>query len=430
MLEKIHNNGTGSIVSAVVLDDTIAPNTHNDNTHDAKDTFAQSLLSRYLRWNLNKFAESPSPYGERALTELNTSIVVRTVTPQVNDNRYSLAQDAVNDLLAQDIDVLIQLSQRFFDGEWLSVPKYGVWSYVYGGGSQHRNEAPGIWEHYNEEICTHIALHMRRGTANQPQVLDQSAIATDKTSVTKTRFKLYWRSATMLPRKIAELHNLGYEEFNQQIQHPEPINNSNESTSHSNELINLKTAPTYIWRNFSAYINRALFQRRYDEKWMLYFKLGNELSTSVAEFKKIESSNDRYWADPHTIERDGIFYVFVEEFMYKTNKGVLETDYHLSYPFLLEHDGETYMVPESSDNRTLDLYRCIDFPNRWEKVKPLLSDIRAKDTTLLHYNGLWWMFTNLCELHGNSNDELDELYLFYSTDLTTVMPCSFKRLPN
>ena len=98
-------------------------------------------------------------------------------------------------------------------------------------------------------------------------------------------------------------------------------------------------------------------------------------------------------------------------------KVVLERDYHLSYPFVFEHEGETYMIPESSENRTIDLYRCTGFPDKWEHVRTLMDGVRAVDTTLHHADGRWWMFTNRCDTEGGTTH--DELYLFSAEHFLT-----------
>lgn len=432
MLERVQNNGTGSVVLAVVRGETKTATGESE-----KRSLALSLLNRYLRWDLRKFAELPDPYRKRSSIELTESIAIETMTPEVTTGCDRLAQKDVDTLREHNIDVIIQLGWQVLQGELLSVPRYGVWSYHHGDNQLNRGGPPGVWEHYYAKTCTGITLQILSENSDNPLVIDRSNIATDKTSVSKTRFKLYWRSLDMLPRKLAELHQLGYEEFEQQARHLSPAFDFYSQPLLSEASVDLKTALTYIWRSYSAYVKRALFQRRFDEKWMLYYKLGDELSTSLGQFSKLESPNDRYWADPHTIERDGTFYVFVEEFIYATGRGriavipiekdgsigkaqtALETDYHLSYPFVFEHDGHTYMIPESSNNRSLDIFQCTSFPNKWEYVKTLMNDVRAKDATLFQHDGLWWLFTNMCELKGNNNDELDELHLFFATHFLT-----------
>jgi hypothetical protein len=146
-------------------------------------------------------------------------------------------------------------------------------------------------------------------------------------------------------------------------------------------------------------------------------------------FRSLIPGKDRYWADPFIVTRHDRYHVFIEEKIYATGRGriacltldkqgylqshqvVLERPYHLSYPFIFEHRGETYMLPETAQNRTLEVYRCVRFPDQWEFAKVLMTDIYAVDATLLEYKNKWWLFANV---KGEGGSSLDALHLFFS----------------
>jgi hypothetical protein len=143
--------------------------------------------------------------------------------------------------------------------------------------------------------------------------------------------------------------------------------------------------------------------------------------------------SDRYWADPFVLERNGRYFVFFEELPFRAGKAhislmeiapdgtasapvkVLERDYHLSYPFILEHDGQLYMVPETARRGTVELYRCIDFPLRWRLERVLMEGVRCVDATFHREGARWWMFANVAA--GRSRMFDDELHLFHAEDL-------------
>lgn len=106
----------------------------------------------------------------------------------------------------------------------------------------------------------------------------------------------------------------------------------------------------------------------------------------------------RYWAaDPFVFEKDGETYIFAELYDYLRKRGaigycrlsdpqktwtpVIRESFHLSYPYLFSRDGQIYMIPESSQNASLLLYRAVRFPDLWEKVKVLRNNVRYVDTT-------------------------------------------------
>ena len=118
----------------------------------------------------------------------------------------------------------------------------------------------------------------------------------------------------------------------------------------------------------------------------------------------------RFLADPFGLWRDGKLHVFAEAFDYRTPKGtidvlvydrtgkliqqqpVLREDWHLSYPYVFEHGGETYMLPEASASGHLTLYRAKAFPLEWEKVGAFDFRKAAIDATPFHHAERWWMF--------------------------------------
>jgi hypothetical protein len=147
-------------------------------------------------------------------------------------------------------------------------------------------------------------------------------------------------------------------------------------------------------------------------------------------FRPLIPPKDRYWGDPFVIERGDGYYVFIEEKPYASGRGhiacltldvqgnlasqqvVLERPYHLSYPFLFEQAGELFMIPESAAHRTVELYRCAHFPDRWEFVRELMTDIYAVDATLLQHADQYWLFANVKAPGGSS---LDALHLYHSS---------------
>ena len=117
-----------------------------------------------------------------------------------------------------------------------------------------------------------------------------------------------------------------------------------------------------------------------------------------------------FYADPFGLWRDGKLYLFVETYDYWRRRGsidvltldrdlrvqsrrpALHEPWHLSYPFLIEDGGQTYMLPEAFRSGTLTLYRAVDFPTRWEPAARIVLDAVAIDATPIFHNGMWWLF--------------------------------------
>jgi hypothetical protein len=73
------------------------------------------------------------------------------------------------------------------------------------------------------------------------------------------------------------------------------------------------------------------------------------------------------------------------------------------------------MLPETRQNKTIELYECTEFPLKWELKKTLFSNIDALDSTIFKHQNKYWLFTNI---ENYNNHEINkELHLFYSNDL-------------
>lgn len=72
---------------------------------------------------------------------------------------------------------------------------------------------------------------------------------------------------------------------------------------------------------------------------------------------------------------------------------VLAEPFHLSYPHVLAWCGEHYLVPETSAQERVQLYRARRYPHDWEPAEVLLEGRPFSDTTLLHHGGCWYAFT-------------------------------------
>ncbi len=160
-------------------------------------------------------------------------------------------------------------------------------------------------------------------------------------------------------------------------------------------------------------IRRVWQKALYLEQWRLLYAFGDELPASFAGFRPLTPPRDRFWADPHIVRADGRYYIFVEEYLFRSEKGhiavlemdeqgdcaeavkVLERPWHLSYPFVFAWEGGYFMAPESSANRTIALYECVEFPHRWRFRMNLMEGVDAVDSTLLPHDGLWWLFTGI-----------------------------------
>ena len=123
-----------------------------------------------------------------------------------------------------------------------------------------------------------------------------------------------------------------------------------------------------------------------------------------------EQPSFTFLADPFALWHEGCLHLFAEAYDYRTRHGVIDCltltaefaiaerrtvlrePWHLSYPYVFEVDGETWMLPEAARSGELTLYRATRFPDRWEPVQRIALDVAPIDATPVRHEGLWWLF--------------------------------------
>lgn len=121
------------------------------------------------------------------------------------------------------------------------------------------------------------------------------------------------------------------------------------------------------------------------------------------EFVSMYDNKKNWAADPFIVEHNGKIFIFVELYDYKNKRGkiavaefknlseklqfevIISDKYHFSYPNIFKFNNEYYMIPESGENLSVDLYHAVDFPYKWEKVKTLLFGEDYADSTFFDF---------------------------------------------
>jgi hypothetical protein len=167
------------------------------------------------------------------------------------------------------------------------------------------------------------------------------------------------------------------------------------------------------------------------EQWYLAYRQGPDLEDSSAtpdlvpcRFHALVPPTDRFWADPFPYRTGGKTWVFFEEFIYRSPRPhiavmefgphgptgparvALSTDTHLSYPFVFEYGGQTYMMPETASTGRVQLWRAERLPSDWVPDRVLIEDRPLVDATMACVDGQWWLWASATTSLGVSWDEL------------------------
>ncbi len=388
-------------------------------------------LYRYLDSNRH----NPNP---NALEKIDASNLLAGI-PRIDvDETQSLSiidQSLTETIIKYQIDLFLQFGFANIDKLSLSkISKYGVWYFFHGDIENPENTPPGLMEVLEERGEIGAYLLMTSDKFAGEKIIYRSFTSAGNTSMRENNNINYWKSVSFIPRALKELSDTGEKKFFENVSRSvRPLNRlSSRQYVAPGNIQMLKALLPFAIKKMANKI-RKLF---YFEQWVLLFSYTKpDLSPDFRNFKEIIPAKDRFWADPHIILHDDKYYIFIEEMIFKNHRAhisvitldkhgnhdqpriVLQKPYHLSYPFVFRHDNRYYMIPETSENKTIELYRCTGFPDNWEFVMNLMENVEAVDTTLFEKDGKWWMFVNIREHPGASLSE--ELFLFHSTELMT-----------
>ncbi|MGN6548558.1 MAG: glucosamine inositolphosphorylceramide transferase family protein [Pararhizobium sp.] len=189
-------------------------------------------------------------------------------------------------------------------------------------------------------------------------------------------------------------------------------------------------ATAYLTRALPRLGREALRRTRFRHAhWRVGYRL--HAGPGVAEtgrlgdgWRVLPDAGDHFYADPFPFAWQGRRFIFVEDYPHATGKAVisvseidgaggaspprpvLEEPHHLSYPFVFERDGAIWMLPEGSASGRLTLYRCLEFPDRWQPAHVLIEDREISDATLVEKDGTLYLLATERDGYGSTSDTL------------------------
>ncbi|CAH9137554.1 unnamed protein product [Cuscuta epithymum] len=90
----------------------------------------------------------------------------------------------------------------------------------------------------------------------------------------------------------------------------------------------------------------------------------------------------------------------------------LDEDWHLSYPYVFDYNGNIYMMPEGSAKGDLRLYRAVNFPIEWTLERVIMKKPMV-DSFIIPHNGKYWLFGS--DHSGIGAQKNGQLEIWYST---------------
>ena len=305
-----------------------------------------------------------------------TSDFLKSTYPSITTiNVTSLRKDGSKN---HDFEVIVNLTDVLLSEDDINASKNGVWNILFFDAEQNRRGPIGFWEVLEGDsgigatLCT-IADNNQDRCNIRSKCFFNRAWSMSETSRTVTE-----GAVSMVLKELNALSD----------------GNRTISLKPDSQLPNRKYPGftdvfRYIYRFYYGLgakalekLGNAFFGIR-PEKWSLFLGYGDFETASLDKLKSVPMPKDEFWADPFLFEHEGRDYVFFENYSYHTKRGkiscgilegptlkdvkdVMVRDYHLSFPFIFREGEDIYLMPETSANKRLELYRAVDFPVSWE----------------------------------------------------------------
>lgn len=429
IVEDIQNSTFAEVV-LIIRNDAPRSGTPKSLRQRLKTYWTHSLFERYRQWDRKRNRAELDAFADTDLTPKLDQIPIVGAKPIQKGFVDRFAPTDIEQIRAARLDVLFRFGFRIIRGEILSCAKYGVWSFHHGDNREYRGAPPGFWEMYERKRVTGSILQVLTEALDGGRVIYRSLSATDFSSLYRTLNPLYWKTAGFAIRRLKDLHQFGWDYLTS-------LEEFNEPDTYKKGIYRTPATPVmanFLTRLFVGKIARGIRALLFRERtcWFIAIRRRSGLRTAMTDregFRAMLPPTGRFYADPALIKAGDKTYLFLEDYDFSKNRAlisyaelsaegavgkpvaVLERDYHLSYPYVFAHDGQTYMIPESRENNTIELYRAVEFPGKWELSKVLARNVPAVDSTIFEDQGKLWLFANIPQPGASS---FDELHLFYS----------------
>lgn len=294
----------------------------------------------------------------------------------------------------------------------LCAPRHGVWVFRHGALGPRRACLPCFWEVYRDEAVV-VATLERVGARDGAAVLREGVFKTVRYSYARTCNGVLEGCVDWPAQVCLDIMTAGATAYDHTPQR-ETLVGPRQGAPCDRQVARLLFA--LGWRFLHAAFRRAL----YSEEWNI-----GVANAPIEDFlvpgarppiRWLPEEKGGFVADPFWLkgaDGEGGLTITAERFDRRAGRGhivalrtpsvtargtlpawrtIITAPTHLSYPYILRHDGETYCIPESGAAREVALYKMTEDPYRWERCATLIADFAALDATVFHHDGRWWLF--------------------------------------
>jgi hypothetical protein len=349
------------------------------------------------------------------------------VTPEGKFSKFFRPED-VERIRGYDLDFILRFAFGIIRGDILKAARYGVWSFHHDDESKFRGGPPAFWEIYHGEPTSGAILQRLVDRLDGGIVLQKYHVRSREWSYVANLNAVVWAAAHM-PARVCRDILAGRAEYLEAA----PSRTEAPVFRRPTDLQMLR----FLVKTWSAWVKRQVEGILLTEDWgigvvraPLHAFLKPNFRPRIQWLARAKANTFRADPFPQGIGPNAKKLLW-EEFDRLSDRGVIvemdldesgtptspprlaiDNGTHMSYPYLLEHKGEMYCIPETWQSRSVSLYGFDGHQRQWRVVAPIIEDFPAVDPTVLLHDGLWWLWCT------NAEDEPDsKLFLWYAFDL-------------
>lgn len=166
-------------------------------------------------------------------------------------------------------------------------------------------------------------------------------------------------------------------------------------------------------------------------KWHVGYLNCDWESLQINKLNILPNPERGFYADPFLIQTEPDLYIICEEFdnvqkkgiisiirldetKTEYHRGVINEDFHLSFPFPFYFEGNLYVCPESGESREMRIYTCRNFPRDWELITKIDLGVSLLDICIFPHDGIWWLIGT--KANYEIRDSYSEVLVYFSAN--------------
>jgi hypothetical protein len=381
-----------------------------------------------LLWNLyNKGLVERRSVASRSIdlsADLSDARLMACRTEPVGRYAERFSAEDVAAIGELDLDFILRFGFGIIKGDVLAVPRWGVWSFHHGDERAYRGRPPGFWELVNGERVVGSILQRLTERLDAGIILYRGFFKPVAHSYRRTRDELFLGSSEWPAAVVGGIRS-------GDVSVASAAASSTEAAVRRDpgNLVMIR----FLARQFIRLIRSQWTGLTAAAIWTVGVAeapIASVLEGSLPTIRWFpEQGASRYLADPFPVSIDGRLWALVEDYDYRSHRGlisaldlndweskprpVIDAGVHASYPFVFEREGTFWCVPETYQAKEIRLYRAVEFPDTWEHHATLIKGVAALDSTIIHHDGLWWLFCTDRDAGSNS-----KLRIWFASHLT------------